>query len=67
MPKDELRGLAFTPCELRNVNILQLSLDAFHFMSHITLLRTSEGKGNGHDNGGICKGKQHRSGSSCAA
>ena len=38
------------------------SVDAFLFMSHITLLETSESKGNGHADSGIRQGKQHRPG-----
>jgi hypothetical protein len=49
------------------VHIAILTIDAFLFMSHITVLGTSEGKGNGHDHCGICKGQQHRPGSSRSA
>ena len=54
------RGVARGVTQSRKVNIPIPTIDAFLFMSHISLLRTSKGKGNGHDNGGICKGKQHR-------
>ena len=63
MPKDELPGLAFTPCESRKVHIQILTIDTFLFMSHIAILKTSQGKGNGYADSGIRKGKQRADGS----